>query len=64
MRDVGAPDRSQLVLHDRRLLRVLPAALTFVIDLPLSYFGEYVRPHAYGLSNQTFGKWFGDSLKG
>jgi Zn-dependent protease with chaperone function len=38
--------------------------LSFVIDLPLSYFGEYVRPHAYGLSNQTFGKWFGDSLKG
>ena len=38
--------------------------LTFIINLPLSYFGEFVRPHAYGLSNQSFGKWFGDSLKG
>ena len=37
--------------------------LTAVIDLPLSYYTEYVRQHAYGLSNQTFGKWFGDSLK-
>lgn len=43
---------------------VLFLILSFLIDLPLSYFGEFVRPHAYGLSNQTFGKWFGDSLKG
>mgnify|MGYP003693641529 CR=1 FL=1 len=28
-----------------------------------SYYTEYVREHAYGLSNQTFGKWFGDTLK-
>jgi len=40
------------------------ALITFVVDLPLSYFSEFVRPHAYGLSNQTFGKWFGDELKG
>ena len=38
--------------------------ITFVIDLPLSYFSGFARPHAYGLSNQTFGKWFGDELKG
>jgi len=38
--------------------------ITFVIGLPLSYFSGYVRPHAYGLSNQAFGKWFGDELKG
>jgi len=38
--------------------------ITFVIDLPLSYFTGFVRPHAYDLSNQTFGKWFGDELKG
>lgn len=40
------------------------ALITFVIDLPLSYFAGFARPHAYGLSNQTFGKWFGDELKG
>jgi Zn-dependent protease with chaperone function len=37
--------------------------ITFVIDLPLSYYEEFVRQHAYNLSNQTFGKWLGDSLK-
>ncbi|MGH9751240.1 MAG: M48 family metallopeptidase [Blastocatellia bacterium] len=38
--------------------------INFVIDLPLSYYQGYERQHAYGLSNQTFGKWFGDQLKG
>jgi Zn-dependent protease with chaperone function len=37
--------------------------LVWVIDLPLAYWQEFVRPHRYGLSNQTFGKWIGDSLK-
>jgi Zn-dependent protease with chaperone function len=36
--------------------------LSFVIDLPLSYYQEFVQQHAYGLSNQTLGKWIGDSL--
>ncbi len=38
--------------------------LTFLIDLPLSYYTEFVRPHAYDLSNQTISKWFTDTLKG
>lgn len=38
--------------------------INFVIDLPLSYYQGYARQHAYGLSNQTLGKWFGDQLKG
>ena len=38
--------------------------INFVINLPLSYYQGYVRQHAYGLSNQTFGKWFGDEIKG
>ena len=42
---------------------VLFTILTTVIDLPLSYYAEFVREHDYGLSNQTFGKWFGDTLK-
>jgi STE24 endopeptidase len=40
------------------------AVLSFVIDFPLSYFGGFARPHAYGLSNQTINKWLGDELKG
>jgi hypothetical protein len=42
---------------------ILFMVIMTVIDLPLSYYGEYVRQHAYGLSNQTFSKWFGDTLK-
>jgi Zn-dependent protease with chaperone function len=38
--------------------------ITFVVGIPWSYFTGYVRPHAYDLSNQTFGKWAGDELKG
>ncbi|MFN2244648.1 MAG: M48 family metallopeptidase, partial [Anaerolineae bacterium] len=34
-----------------------------LLDLPLSWYQDYVRAHAYGLSNQTLGQWFGDSLK-
>lgn len=37
--------------------------ITYVIDFALSYYSGYVRPHAYELSNQSFGKWLGDSLK-
>jgi STE24 endopeptidase len=36
--------------------------LLYVIDWPLNYYEGFIRPHAYGLSNQTFGKWLGDSL--
>jgi len=39
------------------------ALITTIVGLPLSYYSEFVREHAYGLSNQTFGKWLGDALK-
>lgn len=38
-------------------------ALNALIDLPLTYYLGFVRPHAYDLSNQTFAKWFGDASK-
>ena len=41
---------------------VMYLAIVFLVDLPLSYYEGYVRLHAYGLSNQTLGKWFGDSV--
>ncbi|MGC8642649.1 MAG: M48 family metallopeptidase, partial [Isosphaeraceae bacterium] len=43
---------------------VLFLAIVFLIDLPLDYYEGFVRQHAYGMSNQTLGKWLGDSLKG
>ena len=38
--------------------------LTFVIDLPLAWYSDFVREHAYGLSSQTAAKWWTDALKG
>jgi Zn-dependent protease with chaperone function len=37
--------------------------LNFAIDLPLAYYEGFVRPHAYGLSNQSLGHWLGNVLK-
>jgi len=37
--------------------------LNFIIDLPLTYYQDFVREHAYGLSTQTAAKWWGDMLK-
>ncbi len=38
--------------------------LLFLVQLPFSFYVGYLREHAYGLSTQRFGKWFGDELKG
>ena len=35
-----------------------------VILFPWTYWSGFVREHAYGLANQTFGAWMGDRLKG
>lgn len=43
---------------------VLYTLLGFIVNLPLSYYAEYVRMHAYGLSNQTINKWASDTLIG
>ncbi len=43
---------------------VLFTLVTFVLDLPLAWYGGYVREHAYGLSTQTAAKWWSDQLIG
>jgi STE24 endopeptidase len=35
----------------------------FVLDLPLGYYGGFVLPHRFGLSNQTFKGWLSDQAK-
>lgn len=46
---------------------VLYILVALVIDqlirLPLDYYRGFVRPHAYGLSDQVFSKWIGDWAK-
>jgi STE24 endopeptidase len=39
------------------------AVVSFLFDLPLSFYAEFIREHSYGLSNQSFGKWIGDAGK-
>ena len=38
-------------------------SVEYVLDFPLSYYLGFVRQHEYGLSNQAFQQWFGDSIK-
>jgi Zn-dependent protease with chaperone function len=40
------------------------AIICFLANLPLDYYSDFVRPHDYGLSEQTFGKWASDALMG
>ena len=42
---------------------VIFTLINFAVSLPLAYYVGFVREHAYGLSNQTLDKWFGDTLK-
>ena len=39
------------------------ALITWALNLPLAYYEQFVREHQYGMSNQTFAAWFGESLK-
>ena len=43
---------------------VLFLAILFVVNLPLRFYGGYIRLHEYGLSVQTPGRWFANTLKG
>ncbi|HEX3130104.1 MAG TPA: M48 family metallopeptidase [Thermoanaerobaculia bacterium] len=38
--------------------------LTTILGFPLTLYDGYFREHKYGLSNQTFGAWMNDLLKG
>jgi Zn-dependent protease with chaperone function len=37
--------------------------IAYVLNWPLRYYAGFVRQHAYGLSQQSFAKWQGDSCK-
>ena len=38
--------------------------ILFIIELPLSYYSDFVLPHQYGQSNETLRGWIGDQVKG
>lgn len=39
------------------------AIVTAMLSFPLNFYEGFVREHQYGMSNQTFGGWFGEWLK-
>ena len=41
---------------------VLFTLINYLVDLPRAYFEDFVREHAYGLSDQTLGKWSRDMV--
>ncbi|HEX4966160.1 MAG TPA: M48 family metallopeptidase [Thermoanaerobaculia bacterium] len=43
---------------------LLFTVVTFVLSLPLDWYTGFVRPHAYGLSDQTAAKWWKDAAIG
>lgn len=45
------------------LYTVLLVVLLYLLALPLAFYREFIREHAYGLSNQTLAKWVGDAGK-
>jgi STE24 endopeptidase len=46
------------------LYALLFTLVTALLTFPLAYYGGYLRQHEYGLSNQSFGRWIGEWLKG
>src|SRR5437764_6341943 len=38
------------------------ALITGILNFPLNFYESFVREHQYGMSNQTFWAWFGESL--
>jgi STE24 endopeptidase len=58
-----------LSLTQNEWLLVAGFALVFggiqsILSLPLSYYSDFVLPHRYGLSTQTFKDWVIDNIKG
>ena len=43
---------------------ILYALLLYLLNWPLDFYQGFIRQHDYGMSNQDFARWLGDSLKG
>lgn len=46
------------------LFALIYLIITAILTLPLDYYAGFIRPHEYGLSNQTLGRWFYQYLVG
>jgi len=65
---LSARMRSEALLLRKRWTGVVAlyvgmySLLSWLVERPLAWYAGFVRPHAYGLSNQSLGKWLTDSL--
>lgn len=64
--DIGrwADNINKSLFISTALYYAIYSIINYLVDLPLSFYGGFIRKHSYGLSNQKIGKWIGDSLKG
>lgn len=46
------------------LFALIYLIITAILTLPLDYYASFIRPHVYGLSNQSLGRWFNQYLIG
>lgn len=61
----GVCDRiTQKWLWNTALFALIYLLITTILTLPLDYYTSFIRPHSYGMSNQTFGRWFNQYLIG
>ena len=56
--------RLQAIARRPLLFVALLIVVLAALHLPLTYYVTYVVPHQFDLSNQSFGEWFSDGLKG
>jgi STE24 endopeptidase len=63
MRGIAASVTRSRILQTPIYVAQYFAAVT-VVELPLAFYEGYVREHAYGLSNQSFGAWVGQYFIG
>jgi STE24 endopeptidase len=62
MRDIGRRVTRFRAIHVA-VYAVLYVVAAAVLSFPLTVYTDFFREHAYGLSNMTFGAWFGDQAK-
>ncbi|HKR63560.1 MAG TPA: M48 family metallopeptidase, partial [Thermoanaerobaculia bacterium] len=63
MRDASARAAKRPFVASMLFIAMLILAVT-VLELPLTIYSDYIVPHQFDLSNQTFASWLVDGLKG
>jgi STE24 endopeptidase len=63
MRDIARKVTGVRAVH-AAVYWVLYLLATTILSFPFTVYTDYLREHAYGLSNMTFGAWVGDQGKG